>query len=468
MSGAATGGGSPVGRIARHAGSILVGQVAVIGYAVADTVMTGRHDSTDLAALAIGAAVYISVYIALTGVLQALIPVVGQHHGAGNADGVRLGFQQGVWLAGLLALPGMAVLLFPGPLLALVDIDPVLVERVRDYLFWLAWALPPGLLFRVYSGLNQGLSRPLLVTALQLMALALKVPLNAWLIFGGAGVPALGVAGCSLATLIVQWTLAFVALLMLQLDPAHRARRLFAGWSRPRWVEQRELLRLGLPSGAALFFEITGFALMAVFIARIGTTPLAAHQITANIASVIYMLPLSIGIATGALASQALGAGDRVLARSVCMHGLGLALGLVALIGVAVALAREPLARAYSPDPAVQTITMHLLLFIAVNQLTDAAQCIASFALRSYRIALLPALSYAVGLWGVGLGGGWWLAFDPPVGWPAALSGPAAFWFANGVALLLVSALLLALLQRVSAVVPDDDARRRGSGAGSR
>ena len=445
-------GAGGTGRIARHAASILIGQVAAIGYTVADTEMTGRHDSTDLAALCIGAAVYVCVYIALTGVLQALIPVVGHHHGAGDREGIRSSFQQGVWLALSIALPGMALLLFPGVALSWAQTDAAVLERVQSYLGWLAWSLPAGLLFRVYSGLNQGLSRPVLVTLLQLMALGLKLPLNAWLIFGGAGVPPLGVAGCAIATLIVQCTLAGVAALMLLRHPAYRELQLFAGWSRPRWAAQRELLRLGLPSGASLFFEVTGFALMAVFIARLGTTPLAGHQIAANVAAVLYMLPLSIGIATGAQASQALGAGDRAQARRICRQGLVLALALVALLGAMLVVLRGPIARAYSPDVAVQAVAVQLLLFVAASQLGDATQCIASFALRAYRIALLPALSYAVGLWGIGLAGGAWLAFSPPPGWPAALSGPAAFWLANVVALGCVSALLIALLQRVSAV----------------
>lgn len=436
-------------RIARHATSIGIGQVAVIGYSVADTVMTGRHDSADLAALSLGAALYVSVYIALTGIVQALIPVVGHHHGAGDPGAVRRSFQQACWLAFAVALPGMALLLEPGPLFALVQADPAVAERVRDYLFWLAWALPAGLAFRVYGALNQGLSRPLLVTVLQLMALALKVPLNAWLIFGGAGVPPLGVSGCGLATLAVQWSLAALALAVLARHPAYRALRLFECWSRPRWAAQRELLRLGLPTAAMLFFEVSGFALMAVFIARLGTTAVAGHQIVANVTSVVYMLPLSIGIATAALTSQSIGAGRPEQARAVARRGLVLALALVTAVGVALLALRGPLVRAYSADPAVQAVARHLLLFVAVTQLGDAAQCVLSFALRAWRVVMLPAASYALGLWGLGLGGGSVLAFHAPAGWPAGLSGPAAFWFANGIALLGVAELLGALLQRV-------------------
>jgi MATE family multidrug resistance protein len=376
--------------------------------------------------------------------------VVGHHHGAGDPAGVRRAFQQALWLALAVALPGMALLLAPGPLFALVKADPAITERAGDYLGWLAWALPAGLAFRVYGALNQGLSRPLLVTLLQLMALALKLPLNAWLVFGGAGVPPLGVSGCGLATLLVQWSLVAVALGVLARHPAYRALRLFQRWSGPRWSAQRELLRLGVPTGAMLFFEVSGFALMSVFIARLGTTFVAGHQVVANVTSVVYMLPLSIGIATAALTAQSLGAGEPELARAVWRRGLALALALVAAIGLALLLLRGPLVRAYSADPAVQAVARHLVLFIAVSQLADAAQCVLAFALRSYRVVVLPAASYALGLWGLGLGGGSLLAFHAPAGWPAALSGPAAFWFANGLALLLVAGLLGALLQRVS------------------
>ena len=440
----------PALAIARQAVSILIGQLAVIGFAVADAMMVGRHASIDLAALAIGSAVYVSVYIGLTGVVQALIPIVGHHHGARDQDGVRRSFQQGVWLALMLALPGFLLLQWPDPILALTQADAAVLERARAYLGWLAWALWPALLFRVYSSFNLGLSRPWFVTALQLGALGLKVALNAWLIGGGLGVPALGVVGCSLATLLIQIALLLTAVLMLTRHPIYRSLRLFKPWSSPHWPTLRELLHLGVPAGVSVFFEITGFTLMAVFIARQGTTALAAHQIAVSIGSVIYMLPLSIGIATGALAAQALGAQQAVLARRICVQGLALALGFALLLGVTLAVARESAAALYSLDAAVLAIAPGLLLLVATMQLLDATQCVVSFALRAYRVAILPALAYAFGLWGIGIGGGRWLAANPPAGWPAMLSGPGAFWFMNIAALLVICAVLVPLFQRVS------------------
>jgi MATE family multidrug resistance protein len=68
--------------IVKHALTILVGQLAVVSFGVADTVIAGRYDPSALAVLSVSAAIYITVYVALLGVLQALLPVFAELHGA--------------------------------------------------------------------------------------------------------------------------------------------------------------------------------------------------------------------------------------------------------------------------------------------------------------------------------------------------------------------------------------------------
>jgi MATE family multidrug resistance protein len=440
----------PWQRIARDAGAILLGQLATIGFGVADTIMAGRYASTDLAALSIGMAIYVSLHVGLAGIVQALIPLVGQYHGARQPENVGTAFRQGVWLALIVSLPGAFVLSHPGPLLALARSTPDMEAQVRDYLGLLAWGLPLSLLFRCYSGLNQGISKPLLVTALQLVALVLKVPLNAWFIFGGAGLPPFGVVGCGLATVLIHAALLSFAAVMLKVHPIYRPFRLWTGWQWPQWAMQRELLRLGLPTGASYFFEVTAFTLMAVFISHFGTTPLAGHQIVANLASVMYMLPLSIAIATGARVAQLRGAGQAHEARRAGWQGIALAVGLAVLVGLGLYALRQPVLGIYTQDDAVHGAAASLFIYIALYQVFDAMQVAAAFALRSYRVALVPAVIYGIGLWGFGLGGGYALAFDLGGRVPAPLHGASGFWFGNAAALALVAVLLTSLYATVS------------------
>ncbi|AKJ28922.1 MATE family efflux transporter [Caldimonas brevitalea] len=437
-------------RIARDAATILVGQLATIGFGVADTIMAGRHASVDLAALSIGAAIYISVYVGASGVVQALIPVVGHHRGAQQDQEVGEAFRQTVYLALLLGLPGLLLMRSPDVVLALTGAPPDVAARVRDYLGWLAFGMPLALLFRCYTSLNQGISKPLLVTALQLGALALKLPLNAWLIFGGAGLPALGIEGCGIATLLINAALVLVGATMLWRHPIYRPFSLWTGWHGPRWSVQKELLRLGLPAGASYFVEVTAFTLMALFIARFGTNALGGHQIVANLASVMYMLPLSIAIATGAQVSQLRGAGEVAAARRAGWQGIALAVGLSVLLGGLVFALRPWLVAVYSRDPVVRDAAAALFVYIALYQLFDATQVNAAFALRSFRVALLPAAVYVVASWGLGLGGGYALAFNVGGEVPAILHGASGFWFGNLTALGLVSVVLTLLYRRVA------------------
>src|SRR5690606_5354812 len=159
--------------------------------------------ATDLAALALGTAIYISVYVSLNGVLQAIAPAIGQLFGARKLAAIGLEVKQGVWLALFLTCVGALFLLFPQPLLKLAHASPELQDKAESYLAMLALALPAALGFRVYSALNTALGRPKLVMALQVAGLALKIPLNALFIFGGAGIPAMGGPGCAIATAII-------------------------------------------------------------------------------------------------------------------------------------------------------------------------------------------------------------------------------------------------------------------------
>ena len=429
---------------------MLIGQLAVIANGVIDTAMTSRFSATDLAALAVGASIYISVFVGLNGVLAAISPVIGQLFGAGRFADIGAEVKQGAWLAIFLTLAGCALLLYPQPLLALAHASPELSEKATLYLRILALALPATMGFRLYASLNTAIGRPKMVMSLQVAALVLKVPLNALFIFGGLGLPALGGPGCALATGITVWMTFIIGFLILRYDESYQAYRIFrSGFVRPKWEAMRDLLKLGIPMGMSYLIEVTAFTFMALFIARLGDTAVAGHQITANFATVLYMLPLSIANATGTLVAQSIGARQLEVARQVGFSGIRLAAVLSVTIGCFVWIARDLIVRAYTPNEAIMAMALPLFAFIAFYQLFDSVQVTAAFVLRAYKVAVVPTLMYAVALWGIGLGGGYVLGLDPLGISPGALKGAAGFWMGNSVSLALVAAGLLWYLRVV-------------------
>lgn len=437
-------------RIAALAAPVLAGQLAVIAFGVIDTVMAGRASATDLAAVGLGGSIYVTIYISLMGVLQALSPIAGQLYGAGRLEAIGAEVRQAAWLGLALAVPGVLLLAFPGPLLAFAKAPPELVEKATAYLHFGAFGLPAALAFRIYSALNNALSRPIMVTVLQVGGLALKVPLNAWFIHGGLGVPEMGGPGCGLASTLISWTWCIAGVLILRYGSAYHALRIFDTWTWPAAAPLRALLRLGVPMGLTYLIEITSFTLMSIFITRLGTVTLAGHQIIANLGAVAYMLPLSLGIATSTLVAQHLGARDRAGASRLAWRGIRMAVLLAVLTGALLWLLRKPVLDAYASDPTVVAAALPLVLFVAFYQAFDAVQVMTAFILRAYKIALIPTVIYAGSLWGIGLGGGYVLGFGLIDGLPAFTRGASGFWLANSLSLALAGVLLVRYFSRVS------------------
>ena len=435
------------GIIARHAGTVLAGQLATMAFGITDTIVAGRYSQQALAALSVGAAVYISVFVALMGVLQALLPIWAELHGAKRPAEVGRSVRQALYLATLACVVGIFGLLFPNALLHGTEVPPALQDDVRQYLGVLALALPPALLFRMYSTLNQSLGHPQLVTWLQLGSLVLKVPLTVWFAFGGAGLPAMGAVGCAWATVVVSYLSLGIALWLLRTDALYRPYAIWQPLEAPHWRTIAQFARLGLPAGLAIMVEVTSFTLMALFIARQGTLPAAAHQIAANLAAVMYMVPLSIAIATSARVSFWLGAGDDRKARASIRTGFRMGLAMAVLLAGGMLLARHGLAALYSADPQVAAVAAGLLALVAVYHCGDAIQALCVFVLRSYRVAVAPLLAYCVLLWGVGVVGGYQLAYRGVGLWPAQHS-PMAFWMASSFALALLAFILPLILWR--------------------
>ena len=434
--------------IARHAGTVLIGQLAVMAFGVADSVIAGRYSDTALAALSVGSAIYISVYVGLIGIVQALLPIWAEMLGANKQNQMGRSLRQSLYLAGLITLVGMTALLFPGALLRWAQVPQAMLNDVENYLTVLAFAFAPSILFRIYSTFNQSLGKPLLVTWLQVGALVVKIPLSIWLVAGGVGIEPMGVVGCAWATLVVNYLLLALALVMLRLQSFYKPYRLWQRMEPPDWPTIAKFARLGTPAGMAYLVEVTSFTLMAVFIARLGVIASASHQIAASMAAVLYMMPLSLAIACSARVSFRLGANQPEDAKRVVLLGIKLAVVISIVLAAILLITKDIISSFYSNNPVVVSGASSLLIWVVVYHLADSIQAVCAFLLRCYGVTLAPLMIYGVLLWGFGLYGGYKLAYGGLPGM-AAMPSPNTFWLASSLALGLVAVCFLMLLRHV-------------------
>ena len=417
---------------------IFVGQVAVMLYGVVDTVLTGHASATDLAAMGLGTGVYSSVFVSLLGAINALNPIIAQHHGGRRDAAIGASYVQGLWLALLLSTAGGLFLAFPEPWLRWIQAPPAVEALVTRYLRVISLALPASLMFRAIAALNIAVARPQVVMRMQVLGLALKVVSSYGLVFGALGLPRLGAVGGATASVIVFWALLAAAWAHTRLDPFYRRFRIHWDW--PRWSVLRELIRLGIPMGLSYALEATSFTFITVLVARLGTSVMGGHQIVANLAALCFMVPLSLAVATSTLTAHAIGAEDGLRAQRTAATGIRIA--VIASVGLALTVwtLRGLIGRLYTSDLAVAAVALTLVPYLAAFHVFDALQTAVGFVLRAHKRAVAPTVIYAMTLWGVGLVGGYRLAFRGLWGMPWGVTG---MWLMQSVGLGLAGLLLL-------------------------
>lgn len=436
--------------IGRHAGTVLAGQLAVMAFGTTDTIVASRYSNDAVAALSVGSAIFISVYASLMGIFQALLPLWSEQRGAGQPLAIGQSLRQSMYLCAMACVLGMAVLLMPGALLHWTGVPDVLQLEVKRYLAVLAWGLPPALLFRIYSALNQALGHPKLVTWLQLISLLIKIPLSIWFTFGGLGLAPLGAVGCALATLLVNYTMFAVALWLMRTQDFYAPLALWQKLERPDWLQLGRFCRLGIPAGLAILVEVTSFTLMALYVARQGSLSSASHQIAANLAAICYMVPLSLAIATSARVSYWRGAGDEAQARTLIQQCFKLALFIGIATAATLLIARTWIADIYTDSPRVLAMTSWLLICVAAYHVADCVQTYCIFVLRCYRVTVAPLVIYCLLLWGGGLGLGYWLTYrwQAAEGWLDWQATPMPFWVCSAAALFVTAMAFSSILHR--------------------
>ncbi|MBI5361783.1 MAG: MATE family efflux transporter [Planctomycetes bacterium] len=406
---------------------LVVGQLLLISMNVADTVLSGKLSTDTLAAVSMGYNAWILALLVVIGVLMAVTPAVAQLDGARRRGEVGHVFRQSLWIA-----LGIGSLLFVGlrfadPLLELAGVAPEIRPGAREFLAAISWGAPALALFSTAKSTSEGLSltRPTMyVSALGLVVL---VPLAWALMYGRLGAPKLGAAGAGYAHATVLWIEAGAYLAILARDPRYRDARLFERFDAPELAAIAHLLKVGLPMGVSIVMEGGLFVATAWMSVTFGPVSSSAHAIALNVASVTFMVPLGIGMATTVRVGNAVGRRDRAGIAWAGASGFVLVLATQTIGATVLFVAPNAIADIYTDDAAVLALASTLLGLAAVFQMSDGVQVLFNGALRGLEDTLVPALITTLSYWGIGFTVGWWLGKElnqGPVGlWKGLVAG---------------------------------------------
>jgi MATE family multidrug resistance protein len=419
----------------RLAAPVVLVQLGIMLMGVIDTMMLGHVSAEALAAGALGHISTVFLFIFGTGLLSALDPLVAQAHGADDPETVSAHLQRGAVLGLAMAIPMGLILWDVSPVLRLLGQPEAIVTKAATFTRGIIWGLPAYFVFVAFRQTLQAMS-VVRATAVAIVAGNLMNVLGNWLlIFGHFGFPALGVAGSAYSTSLSRWAM-FVWLLWAARDSIAPYWR---GLTREALDLRKHLslLRIGVPIGIHQSGEILFFTTLALLVGRMGVVPLAGHQISINLASLSFMVPLGIGGAAATRVGNAIGRRDMPGARRAAAVCLALGAGTMLVFAILFALLPEALGRLYTGDRDVIAMVALLLPIAAAFQVFDGIQTVGAGVLRGAADTTFPAVLAVVGFWVIGLPAGWYLAY------PAGM-GAAGLWWGMTVGLAAVSLLLVA------------------------
>lgn len=357
----------------------------------------------------------------LTGIVSALVPIIGHHLGQKQEEKIASDFYQFIYLSLGLSLLLFGLVFLGAPLvLSNIGLEPLVVEVAIHYLWYLAFGIIPLLLFSVVRSLLDALGLTRLSMYLMLLLLPLNASFNYILIYGAFGLPEMGGAGAGLGTSLAYWVLLILSIVVAK---RHSKIKKYQLW-KIRPLDKKELLegiRLGFPIGGTVFAEVVIFSVVGLLMAKFSSLIIASHQSAISFSNLMYAFPMSISNAMAIIVSYEIGAKRLDYVRKYCVLGRLTALGFAVFTLTFLYLFRYQVASLYGTNKEFIRLTSVFLTYSLFFQLADTFAAPLQGILRGYKDTKVPFYLGLIGYWGVSLPVGLLLDHTTNLG-------PFAYW----------------------------------------
>ncbi|MFW2176459.1 MULTISPECIES: MATE family efflux transporter [unclassified Moraxella] len=373
---------------------ILITQICQSGLSLVDTLMAGQVSALDLSGVAIGAGLWMPAYLLAIGVLIATTPLLGEAIGQQRPQDIPFITQQSLWLALLTGIVGFLLINQLHYLFDYMGVPGNIQPIAKEFIFGISLGFPAVCIYTSLRCYTESLKQPVVVMVISIIGLLLNIPFNYAFIHGvpSIGLPALGGAGCGYASALTLWVdfLLLMGYLIGSKNPIFAKPRFFHQFSRPSLSQLSNQLRVGIPIGMAIFFEVSAFSLASLIISPFGEIAVASHQVTLTISSQMFMLPFSVSMALTIMVSNRFGAKDYQGLLRIKLLGVMVASGLALMTICLTVIFHQQIPRLFSDNAEVIAQASVLLWFATLYQLFDAWQVNFAGMLRGIQDTTLP------------------------------------------------------------------------------
>ncbi|WMJ72345.1 MATE family efflux transporter [Cytophagaceae bacterium ABcell3] len=382
---------------------IILAQLGNVLLGLTDTVMLGQYGKTELAAVGIANQIFFVTSVIGMGVMTALTPIIATSKGANKKSECGEFLRSGIELSLIISFVVAAFLIILSANFGIFGQEEAINYSAAKYLRIVGISMFPMLLFLALKHFNDGLSFSNPAVIITLAGVILNGFLNWVLIFGNITFPALGATGAGIATLFTRLFMALLLVIVVFRSPSIKVYL-------PPLISQfntvpviKKLLKLGLPTGFQIFFEVGAYAVAAVMTGWISLSALAAHQIAMGVIAIFYMVATGISVAGSVRVAHYFGQKKQDLIRKNGIVTIAMTGTVMVLTGLFLLYFNKSIFSFFTNDQTIITITSDILIIIIFFQLYNGLQATATGILRSVEDVKSSAYLTMIVYWVVGI-----------------------------------------------------------------
>lgn len=427
---------------------VMLTQVGQVSVNLFDNIIVGKLlGAQALASVSLGNALFFSIFVLALGFSFAIPPLVSEANSQQKHDIINSVFRHGFIINLGIGTLLMVILLYALPLIYHMDQPKEIIPNTISFLSIMAFTMIPFMIFQTMREVSEGLSFTIGVTKATIIANVINIILNYVFIKGLFGLPAMGVQGSALATLLARIFMVVFLYYVLVKEPKTRQyvkafSLKIASFSREMF---KKMIKLGLPTALQMFFEVTAFAAAAFICGLISSTDIASHQIALSMASFTFNLCIGFSVASTVMIGNRMGVGDYKGLRKIGINNFKLTLIYMGFCGLMFILFRNILPHFFTKESDVLVINLasKLMIVAAFFQLSDGIQVTALGCLRGIQDVKIPSIITFVAYW----------IFTIPVGFFLCVTlkmGAFGMWIALGIGLTISAIFLVIRFLRLS------------------
>ena len=404
------------------------------------TAMISHLGKEQLAANALVWGIYLTVIVFFIGIFCAIGIMGSQSFGAKDNIGCSLCFKQGLIMSIICSLP-MTLIMWGMPIvLVWTKQDPTVIAYAKPFFHSLIWSMLPLNIMVVLQQFFTAIDKARLVMLMSILAVPIEIFFYYAFLFGKFGFPNAGLAGIGYG-LTVSYVL--ISLLFggyLYFSKQFKIYHPFKKW----WIFEYkffvEMLRVGLPLGATFCSELIFFAIVALMMGILGTTTLAAYQISYQYLMLGLVVLFGLSQTTTIRVGNEVGRNNRGGIKLTALVNMGLALALISLLSffyitfpnAAISIDIDPTLDSFK---AVAAEAMRFFPIVGILLISECIRHLFCSALRGLKDSSFQMLISVVGFWGIAFPTCYLLAFKLGLGGVGIWWGIVVGLFVTGIML---------------------------------